>query len=808
MGYININDRSNKALSNELGQPIGRIPLLNGTYVGFVKDTIDVQLNGRLRVWIPEMGSAPEDEKGWITVSYCSPFAGATNIETASRTNTQTFEGTQTSYGMWMIPPDINNQVVVLFINGDPAQGIWIGCMFSQYMNHMIPAMASDIRNYQYPSKEIPVAEYNKWDSKVVNGNRNFKPYQKTKFDGVGNQGLINDKIRGVTTSSARREAPSAVFGIITPGPIIKETKKYAEVRRKGGSSFVMDDGTGSEYVELATKSGSKIRLDETNGFVYIVNRDGTAWIEMDPDGNVDVFSANNISLRAQRDFNIRADRNVNIEAGQNIFLKAAKDTVSATTTFTYDVNNNPKKSEITTWKYVGEGSGTGGNIIMTALNNWHSTTQKNAYLTVKENNMDIKIGTTYLLTTDKGGQNFSSKMGIKMTTDAAYDLAAKGNIRIGTNSTYSLSSDADMSLCTSAKMSLISSSDMALVAGGKVGIDGVSLEVNTNTNMPSLSVSGTIKANQTDTGAINSRTVAIHRKPIGSGSPASPDSVSPIGPEIPQSPLSADPAAPAEVKPLNDKINILATWEDPTSKFKRKTQGVLTTVSRFPTFEPCPEHYKASKEGKTPTKPVLTNTDQTYEGSGASGSGASSQPPTSTDPGATNTKIAADPTIDNIVAKDFDIDAFKKQIKFHEGVKSQSYKDSLGLLTGGVGHLLRSDEAVMYPLGTPIPQTQVDSWLDRDITTSLKVSQTLFTNSWEELTGVRKRAIADLAYNLGPNKFAKFTKFIAAINAGKYDAAAVELKNSVWYTQVGRRGPNIVTMISKSIDPTNSGAA
>mgnify|MGYP004173768169 CR=1 FL=1 len=35
-------------------------------------------------------------------------------------------------------------------------------------------------------------------------------------------QGLANDNVRGNTTSSARRESPSQVFGISTPGPLDK----------------------------------------------------------------------------------------------------------------------------------------------------------------------------------------------------------------------------------------------------------------------------------------------------------------------------------------------------------------------------------------------------------------------------------------------------------------------------------------------------------------------------------------------------------------------------------------------------------
>ena len=38
-------------------------------------------------------------------------------------------------------------------------------------------------------------------------------------------------------------------------------------------------------------------------------------------------------------------------------------------------------------------------------------------------------------------------------------------------------------------------------------------------------------------------------------------------------------------------------------------------------------------------------------------------------------------------------------------------------------------------------------------------------------------------------------------MNAKNYDAASIQLRDSAWYTQVGRRGPNIVTMIAQDVD-------
>ena len=80
-------------------------------------------------------------------------------------------------------------------------------------------------------------------------------------------QGLIKDDTRGITTSSARREVPSAVFGISTPGPIDKNGKRGkigkaehlvdgAFVSRLGGSTFVMDDGNDKFIRKTAAGEG------------------------------------------------------------------------------------------------------------------------------------------------------------------------------------------------------------------------------------------------------------------------------------------------------------------------------------------------------------------------------------------------------------------------------------------------------------------------------------------------------------------------------------------------------------------------
>ena len=65
----------------------GRTKQYHGMYIGYVKSNTDVQKMGRLQVWIPEFGSQEKDASGWFTISYSSPFAGATFDDDSRSTN-------------------------------------------------------------------------------------------------------------------------------------------------------------------------------------------------------------------------------------------------------------------------------------------------------------------------------------------------------------------------------------------------------------------------------------------------------------------------------------------------------------------------------------------------------------------------------------------------------------------------------------------------------------------------------------------------------------------------------------------------
>lgn len=339
-----------------------------GPYLAKVVGHLDPTYMGELEVELLHESGNDNGEEGQLhNVKYLSPFAGQTNLLHVK--NTDNYANTQKSYGFWMIPPDPGVIVMCIFVDGDPRKGYWFGCVQDHNMNFMMPGnAATEIATAKGTNKaRVPVAEYNKvvHEGTSQNDLTQIKKPATPQETILSNQGLLEDDIRGITTSSARREVPSSVFGISTPGPIDKSGPKgeYGKkqwrikdkpVNRLGGSSFVMDDGDDkwertdppsegpptyahveagekglrdrphNELIRLRTRTGHQILLHNSEDLIYIGNARGTAWIELTSNGKMDVYCEDSISIRTKQDFNFYADRDVNIEAGRNINIKAA----------------------------------------------------------------------------------------------------------------------------------------------------------------------------------------------------------------------------------------------------------------------------------------------------------------------------------------------------------------------------------------------------------------------------------------------------------------------------------------------------
>lgn len=537
--------------------------------VGVVKRVDDQQRMGRLWVWIPEFTSIEDDEQGWIVCDYCSPFAGSTSRDDTIAESIEDFESTQQSYGFWAVPPDIGNEVIIIFPNGHLKNAMWIGALYKEFANKMVPGVPADANNFVDNGKELPVAEYNKHQKTIIDPINITRPGHTTRIDGISNQGLIGDPIRGITTSSAQRESPSEVFGMLTPGP-----RSLKSGKRTGGSSFVMDDAEGSEHITLMTKSGAKIRIDETNELIYIINKPGTAWIQLDKDGNVDVFGAKSISMRAQGDLDLRADGDINIEAGNNINMKAAKDAEAG--------------------EIVGEGNGSGGNVNIEA--------NVNVEILAASGNVRSTAANGDVISFAKKNIKTTSELDTLITSDTAIIAQAKSDIRVtSTEESFTLfaaknlkgSAGADLAFTSVGSMGFTSSTLDIVSAGFQLDAKG-----SINNLGDILTVGKCSAANYSALIDLNSLFEHTHIIETGSSAGDTKANEGGIAAAISAIPTSSipvvlaniDPAEPASAIEQIARLNILVDFED-DRKYKRKSAIISTIVNRFMTFEPCPEH-------------------------------------------------------------------------------------------------------------------------------------------------------------------------------------------------------------------------
>ena len=327
----------------------------SGPFIGIIKNNIDPTRAGRLQVWIPDLGGDEDNPQNWRTVNYASPFYGTTYQPNTSKNNK--YDEVQHSYGMWAVIPDIGNQVICTFIAGDPNRGYWFACINPNLSHHMVPALGStktlDTANvdsalkskFDTNSSVWPAAEFNENipDNIKPGWINNPKPPHEFQANVLINQGLDRDGLRGAIGSSAQRESPSNVFGISTPGRPLNDPMDnpqfeaklkagtlteadYAVRGRKGGHTFVMDDGEqmgANQLVRLRTAGGHQILMNDSERIVYLANSDGSVWLEFTGGGHINLYSAAGINVRTEGEFNVHADKDININSGGSIKLKS-----------------------------------------------------------------------------------------------------------------------------------------------------------------------------------------------------------------------------------------------------------------------------------------------------------------------------------------------------------------------------------------------------------------------------------------------------------------------------------------------------
>lgn len=115
--------------------------------------------------------------------------------------------------------------------------------------------------------------------------------------------------------------------------------------------------------------------------------------------------------------------------------------------------------------------------------------------------------------------------------------------------------------------------------------------------------------------------------------------------------------------------------------------------------------------------------------------------------------------------------------IKEGEGLRLKPYQCTAGKTTIGYGRNLDD---------VGISESEAEVMLANDLA---ECEADLNRFGWfPNLDEQRQAVLLDMRFNLGPSRFRRFRKMIAAVETGDYERAADEMLDSLWARQVGRR--------------------
>lgn len=315
--------------------------------LGTVVDTNDPQQMGRVRVVCPQWGdswSANVEDMPWAI--YVAPFGGQTQMGTRGP-GIQESEG-GIAYGMWAVPK-IGAQVVVMCIDGNPSTRMYFGCVYDQFTPHTMPhgrfmyddhpelekSGASPAPYGPYTStekyiqpltanmkkafgdKSEPSYEYRTRAADYTVSRVDISQIDHTYSKVQDDESVTHDGrsyTQGYQVSRSDPDAPSSyttrnydsmVYSITTPG----------------FHAFSMDDRQENCRMRLRTTSGHQIILDDTNERIYIATAQGNNWIELDQDGNIDIYTSNKLSVHAAKDINLTSDETIRMYAKKGIHM-------------------------------------------------------------------------------------------------------------------------------------------------------------------------------------------------------------------------------------------------------------------------------------------------------------------------------------------------------------------------------------------------------------------------------------------------------------------------------------------------------
>lgn len=319
---------------------------------GTIVDTNDPFQEGRVRVLcatLNESSSTPLKDIPWAL--YMSPFIGHTEVGDRGP-GIQDSRG-PISYGFWA-PPKIGAQVLVTFIDGNPNLRVVVGCIGDLFRSHTMPhgrfmyedhpgleTGESDAKPFgPFTSNEGPI-EPLATNMKQAFANKNEPNFewrtraadysvsavdlaylQNTTSKVADDKDVVWDGWTSRQGYQVNRVSPG-FEALYNEGNL--DNNVYCWVT-PGFHALSMDDRQENCRIRFRTTSGHQIIMDDTNERIYVSTAQGNNWIEMDQQGNIDIFTTNKVSVHAAKDINLTSDQTIRLYGKKGLHLLSGTD--------------------------------------------------------------------------------------------------------------------------------------------------------------------------------------------------------------------------------------------------------------------------------------------------------------------------------------------------------------------------------------------------------------------------------------------------------------------------------------------------
>jgi GH24 family phage-related lysozyme (muramidase) len=138
-----------------------------------------------------------------------------------------------------------------------------------------------------------------------------------------------------------------------------------------------------------------------------------------------------------------------------------------------------------------------------------------------------------------------------------------------------------------------------------------------------------------------------------------------------------------------------------------------------------------------------------------------------------------------------------KARIKAHEGFNNKVYKDSLGKLTIGYGHLITIKDNFKQDI--EYSTDELNNLFEQDFQIAFNQADQLLAGAQicEDAFGV----IVEMIFQLGVGGVSKFKMMLNALRMHDYETAANQMLNSEWHRQTPKRCEELANILRNCKD-------